>query len=569
MYDLTRFRLEDMVRCGSELRNLASDASHMEPVARVIVRHLYDNLRDGPAGPRACALVRIYKTHPFVGLDPDLRARVRANLGDREPAPAMKCLTLLATAGDEPTWNDRRESTGHQAIPLISPEQIDDLPMVAQLIRQLGVATESLLDPDPDLMLDLEQRTYNVFHVLQAEGSPHIPAQTGFVIPYGIASVLGFGGMLPSGDLVAVLLFSKVPIPAGTAEFFKTIALNIKVALLPHDDAVFAPPKDQLQPLSRRAESRLGALTQLLDVQERTALSQTLRLQAKNEELEVALQQLHETQAQLVAKERLASLGALTAGIAHEIKNPLNFVTNFAHLSADLIDEFAVELAAVHDHLDADASANLDDLLADLKTNAQKIQEHGKRADGIVSTMLLHSRGEAARIIPTDLNDLLKRYADLAYHGLRAQDQTLMVAVQTELDPSIGKVGLIAEHFSRVILNLVNNACYAAHQKRAKGGDGFTPTVLVSSHRDGDRITIRVRDNGEGIPEAIRSRIFDPFFTTKPAGSGTGLGLSLSHDIIVAEHGGSLRVESTPGAGSEFIVSLPQTINPPAPTAPD
>jgi len=343
MYDLIHFRLEDMVRCGAALRTLGEDASHMEQVADRIVSRLYDDLRDGRDGTRACVLVRLYKTHAFADLEPDLRQIAQASLDGRPPSPAMKCLTLLATAGDKEGWNSRRSSAGHQAIPLVSREQVDDIPMVAQLIRQFGLETASVLAPDPAIMLDLEQRTYNVFHVLQARGSPYIPSQDEFVIPYGIESVLGFGGVLPSGDLFAVLLFSKVPIPAGTAEFFKTVALNVKVALLPHDGtAVFAPHEAGALPPARLAESRVAALTHLLDVQEQTALAQTLRLQAKNDELEVALRQIHQVQGQLVAKERLASLGALTAGIAHEIKNPLNFVTNFAQLSADLLDELVV-----------------------------------------------------------------------------------------------------------------------------------------------------------------------------------------------------------------------------------
>jgi signal transduction histidine kinase len=294
--------------------------------------------------------------------------------------------------------------------------------MVAQLIRQFGLETAAVLAPDPAIMLDLEQRTYNAFHVLRARGSPYIPAQDGFVIPFDIESVLGFGGVLPSGDLFAVILFSKVPLPAGTAEFFKTIALNIKVELLPHDGAaVFVPREVGASPPARLAESRIAALAQLLDEQEQTALAQTRRLQAKNDELEIALRQLRETQEQLVAKERLASLGALTAGIAHEIKNPLNFVTNCAQLSADLLDELEEELDRHADRLDEEARADLADLLADLKQNAQKIHEHGQRADGIVRTMLQHSRGEAARRRPTAINELLGQYANLAYHGLRAQ----------------------------------------------------------------------------------------------------------------------------------------------------
>ena len=288
-------------------------------------------------------------------------------------------------------------------------------------------------------------------------------------------------------------------------------------------------------------------------------MEQTLRLQAKNDELEVTLRQLHQAQAQLVAKERLASLGALTAGIAHEIKNPLNFVTNFAQLTTDLVAEFAEELEGQRDHLDPAVATNLDDLLGDLKLNTRKIAEHGKRADGIVSTMLLHSRGEAARPRPTDFNELIARYTDLAYHGRRALDPTFQVTIETQFDATIGPVNLIPEQLSRVVLNLVDNASYAAHAQRPAPGATPPATVRVSSHDLGDRVEFRVRDNGGGIPPAVRDRIFHPFFTTKPPGSGTGLGLSLSHDIVVGEHRGDLRVDSVEGEWTEFTVTIPRT----------
>jgi len=356
-----------------------------------------------------------------------------------------------------------------------------------------------------------------------------------------------------------VLLFSKVPIPAGTAEFFKTVALNIKMALLPHDGAaVFAPRETGTLPHAHMAESRITALVQLLDVQEQTALAQTRRLQAKNDELEIALRRLHVAQEQLVAKERLPSLGALTAGIAHEIKNPLNFVINFAQLSMDLVDELGQEWDQQADRLDGEARANLDDLLADLKQNAQKVREHGQRADGIVRTMLLHSRGETTQRRPTELNALLVQYANLAYHGLRAQDPTLNLAIHTDCDAEVGEVDVAPEPLSRVILNLVNNACYAVHEKKKRVGGAFAPAVRVSSRDRGDHVEIRVWDNGDGIPEAIRARIFDPFFTTKPPGAGTGLGLSLSHDIVVGEHRGEMRTESREGEWTEFIVTIPK-----------
>ncbi len=556
-YDLADFRLEDMVRCGASLRVLGPDEGHMEPVAGRVVRHLYDNLRDGRDGSKACALVRVYKTHPFDDLDAELQAVARGILGPTPPAPGMKCLTLLASAGDRPEWNDRRASAGHRAIPLVSREQVEEIPMVSQLIRQFGLETGSLLEADPAFLLDAEQRTFNVFHVIQAVGSPYIPAQAGFVIPCEIASVLGFGGIFPSGDLFAVLLFAKVPIPTGTAEFFKTIALNVKATLLPHDGAgVFEPRRVGARPTAHLAESRIASLTQLLDVQESTALAQTRRLEAKNAELEVAIRQVHDVQQQLVAKERLASLGALTAGIAHEIKNPLNFVTNFAELSVDLLDEMGEELAQHGEPLGPDVLSNLEDLVDNLKQNARKIREHGQRADGIVRTMLLHSRGEAAQRRPTNLNNLVTQYMNLAYHGLRSQDASLNLALEADLDPAIGEILLTPEHFSRVILNLVNNACYAAFEKKKRLGDGFAPAVRVASRDLGPAVEVRIRDNGDGIPEAIRARIFDPFFTTKPPGAGTGLGLSLSHDIVVGEHHGTLKVESLPGEWTEFIITI-------------
>ena len=234
-------------------------------------------------------------------------------------------------------------------------------------------------------------------------------------------------------------------------------------------------------------------------------------------------------------------------------------MTNFAQLTTDLLADLKPRRSKPNATGSNRApSENLADLLGDLELNARKIREHGKRADGIVSTMLEHSRGEAARHRPTDLNELVQRYTDLAYHGLRAQDPTLQASVTTDLDPAVGSVDLIAEHFSRVILNLVNNACYAANKRRSAGEITFQPRVTVQTRLVGDSVAVRVGDNGGGIPADLRNRIFDPFFTTKPTGSGTGLGLSLSHDIIVGGHRGDLLVESTEGVGTTFIATIPR-----------
>jgi hypothetical protein len=232
-FDLSRFSLGDMTRCGVDLRRIGAGASSMEEVAERTVRYLYERLRDPTGDASACALVRLFITLPFHSLDAEQQAFAATVLGRAPDPPEMKCLTLLATAGTEPSWNSRRSSAGHQALPLPSADGIARSPMIAQLIRQLGVELAVLLSPDARLMIDDDQHSFNVFYVAEAQGSPYIPAQREFVVPHGIRSVLGFGGLLPSGELFATILFSRTPIPREVADLFKTLALNVKVALLP------------------------------------------------------------------------------------------------------------------------------------------------------------------------------------------------------------------------------------------------------------------------------------------------------------------------------------------------
>lgn len=230
MYDLEHLSLAQMTACGSVLRTLHRDAASLTDACERMVRHLYDELRAGDE--RACALVRAYLTQSFGRLDAEQQQFVRA--ASAAPVrPDTKCLTLVASAGVEPAWNDVRRSVGHRAIPLTSPDAVERLPMVAQLVRQLGLDVTQLLAPDPAVIMDLQQRTFNVFHVPQAEGSPHIPAQRGFVDEYRIRSVLGFGSLLPIGELFAIILFAHVPIPRQTAELFRPLALAAKLSIIP------------------------------------------------------------------------------------------------------------------------------------------------------------------------------------------------------------------------------------------------------------------------------------------------------------------------------------------------
>jgi signal transduction histidine kinase len=269
----------------------------------------------------------------------------------------------------------------------------------------------------------------------------------------------------------------------------------------------------------------------------------------RTEELSKSLNDLKATQQQLIQSEKMASLGELTAGIAHEIQNPLNFVNNFSEVNEELIKELKNE--AVKGNLEeVKAIAN------DIEFNSEKISHHGKRADGIVKGMLQHSRTSSGQKEPTDINVLADEYLRLAYHGLRAKDKSFNATMKADFDETIGKLNIVPQEIGRVILNLITNAFYTVSEKKKQAGDNYEPTISVSTKKSNGKIEIRVSDNGNGIPQKILDKIFQPFFTTKPTGQGTGLGLSLSYDIVKA-HGGELKVETKEGEGSEFIIHLP------------
>ncbi len=271
-----------------------------------------------------------------------------------------------------------------------------------------------------------------------------------------------------------------------------------------------------------------------------------------------ALQRLVETQDQLIQQEKMASLGRLTAGIAHEIKNPLNFVNNFSQLSVELADELREEMEANKEKTLSEVGDDLEDLLNDLKQNAEKINEHGQRVDRIVRSMMQHASGGVGEREPTDVNALVEEYVNRAYHGMRAQMPDLNVIIERDFSDDAGKIDSVPQEIGRVLLNLLGNAFDAVHEHTAKVDGAYTPTVMVSTQQVDGQVEIRVSDNGPGILPEILDRIFEPFFTTKPTGQGsTGLGLSLSYDIVSQGHGGTLTVESEEGRGATFIVTLP------------
>ena len=273
------------------------------------------------------------------------------------------------------------------------------------------------------------------------------------------------------------------------------------------------------------------------------------QVKARTAELNQSLSDLRSTQSQLIHSEKMASLGELTAGIAHEIQNPLNFVNNFSEVNSELIDE-------MNTAIDKEDKNEAKILIASIRDNEEKIKSHGKRADAIVKSMLLHSSTSKGKKEETDINNLAEEYLRLAYLGIRAKDKSNTVELKKDFDPSIGKVLLIPQDIGRVLLNLYNNSFYSVTEKAKQAGDHYIPCISVTTKKSNGKIELFVEDNGNGIPAKFRDKIWQPFFTTKPSGSGTGLGLSISYDIIKA-HGGMIRVESEEGIGTEFIVELP------------
>ena len=276
--------------------------------------------------------------------------------------------------------------------------------------------------------------------------------------------------------------------------------------------------------------------------------------QKANTVLEHTLTNLKSTQSQLIHSEKMASLGELTAGIAHEIQNPLNFVNNFSEVNKELLEELKAERLKPNAERE---EALENELINDVISNEEKINHHGKRADAIVKGMLQHSRSSSEEKEPTDINALADEYLRLAYHGLRAKDKSFNASMVTDFDSSIGKVNIVPQDIGRVVLNLITNAFYAVTDKKKKGMKGYEPSVTVSTQKHGNKVIIFIKDNGMGITEKVKEKIFQPFFTTKPTGEGTGLGLSMSYDIVTKGHGGELLVKSEVGKYAEFSIVLP------------
>ncbi|MGA8899700.1 ATP-binding protein [Bradyrhizobium sp.] len=325
------------------------------------------------------------------------------------------------------------------------------------------------------------------------------------------------------------------------------------------DDFVEYQYRERYVRISERSIQGGGSVAIYTDITE--LRRRNIELEQARDSAEIALRELQTAQDRLIQSEKLASLGQLTAGIAHEIKNPLNFVNNFSSLSTELIDELndllgsvAMDTAAI----DTKVRAEMDELTQMLKRNLEKVVKHGKRADSIVKNMLLHSREGVGERRPADINAIVEESLNLAYHGARAEKSGFNITLERDLDPSAGIIDLYPQEITRALLNLISNGFYAANKRKEADNGGFKPSLTAITKNLGHMVEIRIRDNGTGIPADVREKMFNPFFTTKPAGEGTGLGLSLSHDIVVKQHGGKIEVDTESGKFTEFIITLPR-----------
>ncbi len=417
--------------------------------------------------------------------------------------------------------------------------------------RQPGQSVMEVPEYDEYLAVaQLEGPGWNFVTVLPRSVVSSVAFRTArYVLVFGLVS------LLVELAIMAWVLQRQIALPlqAFTLATDQVAAGDFQVSLGYSRDDELGRLAHGFELMAQEVQQREAALRQANEGLEHRVRGRTQELQEKNFELAKTLAQLEEAQELLVQKEKLASLGVLMAGIAHEIKNPLNFVNNFAQVSVEFVEELREELKVKR----GSPQTRVDKLLEWLEQNIRKIDEHGRRADSIVLNMQLHSRlGERT---PTDLNALLEAHLELALGEMRATHPNLEIILLKHLDPAMGKVDLVPQDFGRSILNILNNSLYAMAEKKKSAGQGFTPELTMSSQCKGTHVEIRIRDNGTGIPRKLQDKIFNPFFTTKPAGSGIGLGLSITYDIVVRQHHGELRFESAEGHFTEFFIVLPQS----------
>src|SRR5271166_1017708 len=487
------------------------------------------------------------------------------HFGDLKYWMVDSAVTQLARSQEEAAAAKSRLDSNLTAISAVDPEVVGairrEMNAMTELARQAGVAYSSddsaagnaLLEQAKSHILEIDNQLDAIVDRVEQRAVAQRDASTR---QEELAVKLAIAGGI--GALALALVFTALTVSSITGPLRRL------------ERSMASITRGELDaPLPSASPNEIGAMTRTLgmlrdslierDRLERERKRAEAEIRAAHASAETALHELKAAQANLIQAEKMASLGQLTAGIAHEIKNPLNFVNNFAGLSVELLDELKEHAASALVSLEGEKRADVDEVFAMLTANLERIVEHGKRADNIVKSMLAHSREGSGKRVSVDLNALVEESLNLAYHGARAQDPNFNITPERAYGGGIAPLELVPQDMTRVFLNLFGNGFYAANKRRQEAGDWkFEPALTVTTRDLGEAVEVRVRDNGAGIPAEIKDKLFQPFFTTKPTGEGTGLGLSISYDIVTHEHGGAIKVVSEVGAFTEFIVRLPR-----------